>query len=593
MEVREGYKKTEVGVIPHDWTSLKVEECVSIKTGNKNTEDKISNGVFPFYVRSQQVERINSFSFDCEAVLTAGDGVGTGKVFHYINGKFDAHQRVYVMSDFKYITGKYFHSYFSNFFYDEVCKYTAKSSVDSVRRDMIAKMLIPIPSLPEQHAIATALSDIDGLISSLTKLIDKKNNIKQGVMQELLTGNRRLKGFNCSWGIKTLGEICEIKDGTHQTPNYVYSGIPFYSVENVTQDEFENTKFISEDEHKILTKSFKIEKGDILMTRIGSIGVCKYIDWDVDASFYVSLALLKVKNGFNGRFICQYTNADRFKKEIELHSLQSAIPKKINLGKISNIRLFIPESEEEQGAIANVLNDMDLEIEKLQNKLNKYKVIKQGMMQELLTGRIRLIESNAGPKRQTAKVSKSIGHTKEFDEAVVVSVIVSRFANEQYPMGPFRRQKYAYLLHRRQENKVEGYEKFAAGPYNYHTKYGGAERIARNNKYVKEHMRGKVKGFISAENSQQAIDYFNKWYGNETLDWLEQFRYKNKEELELLTTIDMAMVDVRLENKEVNVATVKAVLQDNTEWKDKLKRNAFADKNIKRAIAWSSRIFGN
>ena len=97
------------------------------------------------------------------------------------------------------------------------------------------------------------------------------------------------------WELSTLGDVAVIKDGTHQTPKYVPSGVPFFSVEHVTSGDFNKTKFISEQEHRFLTRSFKMEKGDILMTRIGSIGDCKLIDWDVDASFYVSLALLKIK----------------------------------------------------------------------------------------------------------------------------------------------------------------------------------------------------------------------------------------------------------------------------------------------------------
>lgn len=203
-------------------------------------------------------------------------------------------------------------------------------------------------------------------------------------MQELL---RPKEG----WVVKNLGEVAEIKDGTHQTPKYVDSGVPFYSVENVTRRDFTNTKFISEEEHSILTKTFRIEKGDVLMTRIGSIGDCKYVNWDVNASFYVSLALLKVKDGFSAPYLSFYSNSSFFKKEIELNSLQSAIPKKINLGQISNVRVEIPESFEEQTRIAAIFSDMEAEIAVMETKLTKYKHIKQGMMQNLLTGRIRLI----------------------------------------------------------------------------------------------------------------------------------------------------------------------------------------------------------
>ena len=389
--IPQGYKQTEIGVIPEDWDCVAAKHLMKIETGSRNTEHKTDIGKYPFFVRSQKVERIDTYHYDCEAVLTAGDGVGTGKVFHHYIGKFDAHQRVYVMSNFDGITGRYFYNYFSENFGNEVSKYTAKSSVDSVRRDMIAEMLIPTPTILEQERIAEALSDVDSMISSLEKLIAKKKAVKQGAMQELLTGKKRLPGFAGEWYDTTIGEHCYVFDGTHQTPKYTASGIPFYSVENVTSNDFLNTKFISEEEHELLTTKHRIEKGDILMTRIGSIGDCKYVDWDVNASFYVSLALIKCKDTINSQFLSYYSNSTYFKKEIEIRSLLTAIPQKINLGPISEIRLNIPSDIKEQQAIASILSDMDYEIETLEQKLAKTRQIKQGMMQQLLTGKIRLV----------------------------------------------------------------------------------------------------------------------------------------------------------------------------------------------------------
>ena len=154
-----GYKRTEVGLMPEDWKVARIGDNTSIKTGSKNTQDKQDNGDYPFFVRSQEIESISSYSYDGEAVLTAGDGVGTGKVFHYINGRFDLHQRVYRIADFSdQLNGRYFFYQFSTNFYDRIMSMTAKSSVDSVRLDVIADMQIPLPPLPEQHAIAEALS---------------------------------------------------------------------------------------------------------------------------------------------------------------------------------------------------------------------------------------------------------------------------------------------------------------------------------------------------------------------------------------------------------------------------------------------------
>ena len=383
--VAEKYKKSEVGLIPEDWDVDYIKNIALIKTGSKNTQDRIENGLYPFFVRSQTVERINSYSFDGEAILTAGDGVGVGKVIHYVNEKFDCHQRVYRISNFaSNVNGYFFYLYFSNNFLNRIMQMTAKSSVDSVRMDMIANMQIPIPpTKAEQTAIAIALSDVGALITSLEKLIAKKRNIRKAAMQKLLKPKQ-------GWEIKKLGEIAEVRDGTHQTPKYVKAGIPFYSVETVTNNSFANTKFISEEEHKMLTKSFRIEKGDILMTRIGSIGDCKLIDWEVNASFYVSLALLKIKVGVSANYICHYSKTEKFKKEADINSLQSAIPRKINLGPISNIKIKLPDFKE-QTRIATILSDMDSEIQALETKLEKYRNVKLGMMQNLLTGKIRLV----------------------------------------------------------------------------------------------------------------------------------------------------------------------------------------------------------
>ena len=212
--VKAGYKQSEIGITPEDWDVARIVDVISITTGSRNTQDRVDDGEFPFFVRSQTVEHINSYSFDGEAVLTAGDGVGTGKIFHYINGKFDLHQRVHKMSNFSdRLVGYYFYLYFSNKFFDRIMSMTAKSSVDSVRREMIADMLVPLPPPEEQYAIAAALSDADALIASLDALIAKKRDLKQAAMQQLLTGKTRLPGFKGEWEERTLGEYGDFKGG--------------------------------------------------------------------------------------------------------------------------------------------------------------------------------------------------------------------------------------------------------------------------------------------------------------------------------------------------------------------------------------------
>lgn len=206
------------------------------------------------------------------------------------------------------------------------------------------------------------------------------------------------------WEVKRLGELVEVYDGTHQTPTYVECGYPFYSVENITSNDFVNVKRISEAEHKRLTKSHRIEKGDVLMTRIGSIGDCKYVDWDVQASYYVSLALLKQRGspGIDMRYLALASESELFKKNILLNSLQFAIPQKINLGKISDVLVLYPPLPE-QRKISAALSDVDEMIVALEKLIEKKRKIKTGAMQRLLTGKTRL------PGFKGAWVEKCLG----------------------------------------------------------------------------------------------------------------------------------------------------------------------------------------
>jgi len=389
-----GYKSSPLGIIPKDWDVDYVKNLAKITTGKKDTQNKVENGLYPFYVRSKTIERINSFSYDGIAVLTAGDGVGVGKVFHYCNGKFDFHQRVYKISDFKpNIDSKYFFEYFKQNFIKEVTKATAKTSVDSVRLDMIAKMYIPLPTIAEQKKIAELFGVWSEGIETLENLIKKKERYKKALIKQLLTGKKRFKEFKGEkWKTFKLGKVCSaILDGTHQTPTYTTEGIPFYSVESITKRDFKNTKFISEIDHIEMSKRCKLQKEDILITRIGSIGDSVIIDWDVNASIYVSLALLRVNTElFDPYFVYQYTKSIQFKKEILKRSLLSAAPQKINLGDIQDIPMYIPLSKKEQKKIALVLQSADEEIECLSAQLEHSKQQKNGFMQLLLTGKKRV-----------------------------------------------------------------------------------------------------------------------------------------------------------------------------------------------------------
>lgn len=185
-------KPSELGEIPSDWDIVKLGDLTTIKTGSRNNQDKVSTGQYPFFVRSATVERINSFSYNCEAILIPGEG-GIGSIFHYINGKFDAHQRVYVIREFKNCDAKFIYYAMMQSFGKHAMENSVKATVDSLRLPTFQNFEFTIPSNKlEQTEIALTLSDMDKEISELNKRLTKLNEIKQGLMQDLLTGKIRL-----------------------------------------------------------------------------------------------------------------------------------------------------------------------------------------------------------------------------------------------------------------------------------------------------------------------------------------------------------------------------------------------------------------
>jgi type I restriction enzyme S subunit len=181
-----------LGDIPEHWEVKKMRYLCDITTGGKDTENREDDGKYPFFVRSQTIERISTFSFDGEAILTAGDGVGVCKVWHYINDKFDFHQRVYMMYNFREVTGKYLYEYIRENFVHEVLKLSAKSTVDSLRRPMFLNFTVVVPPISEQIEIVSLIENQKSLIDmSIKKLeiqIEKLQNYRQSLISEAVTG---------------------------------------------------------------------------------------------------------------------------------------------------------------------------------------------------------------------------------------------------------------------------------------------------------------------------------------------------------------------------------------------------------------------
>lgn len=185
-----------IGEIPEGWKTNRLKYLCSIATGNKDTQDSEEDGIYKFYVRSPIIEHSNSWTFEGEGILMAGDGAGAGRVFHHAFGKYAVHQRVYRMADFKSINTNFLYYYLSSLFCRIMDMGSAQSTVPSVRLPMLTNFVVCIPPLSEQQAIASYLdvktSQIDSLISLKQQKIDELKDYKKSIIYEYVTGKKRV-----------------------------------------------------------------------------------------------------------------------------------------------------------------------------------------------------------------------------------------------------------------------------------------------------------------------------------------------------------------------------------------------------------------
>ena len=483
----------------------------------------------------------------------------------------------------------------SEFTIQQYISMAAGSSVQNLNKDKVSAVIIAKPPIREQAVIAEALSDVDSLIFSLQRLIEKKKAIKQGAMQELLTGKKRLPGFSGEWSKQQLGDICNIVNGGTPSTSIAefWNGkILWCTPTDITSC---STKYIYTTESKITESGLKassatlLPKGAVLLCSRATIGEVR-----------IAGNAICTNQGFKSLVVHQ--NISNEWLYYMVHVLKSNMLEKaigstfleISKKDLAELDIIVPEFTE-QKAIAQVLSDMDSEIELLEKKLAKYQQIKQGMMQELLTGRIRLVDADGKeqPKTQFLQEKQSQpAHNQHFDDAVMIAGIVNAFYSEKYPLGRKKVQKLLYLVRRKEQADISAFHKKAAGPYADEVRYKGGEPIAQKNKYIQIKRSDKGSCFEKGVQMQKAMAYLQNWGKQTDVDWLvSQFQYTSVNELELLATVDMAICDLRREGKAISVASIKDLIRSNKEWRDKLKKYYFKDVDIERAIKYCQELF--
>lgn len=407
------FKNTEIGRIPDDWEVRTINSFCSVKTGPFGsmlhaedyvakgtpivTTEHFKNGILPLVgkdipqVGIEDLKRMSSYT------LTKDDIVFSRVGSVDINALVTVRQKGWLFSGrvlrvrpFKQTDSLYLHyGLLKHSVRSDIVSRAVGLTMASINTKILGETELSLPPLNEQHSIASALTSIDNLISSLGKLIEKKKNIKQGAMQQLLSGKIRLKEFTEPWVYRKISEIATTSSGgtpSRSIPNYYYGDIKWFtttelkdnylydSVEHITREALNNSS----------AKMFSANT--ILMAMYGAtIG---------------KLGVLKEPSTTNQACCAIKCNdiVEIFLFYILLYNRKSIIAKGCGAGQpnisqaiVNELSFLVPPCEKEQQAIANILSKMDNEITALEAKRAKYEAIKQGMMQQLLTGKIRLI----------------------------------------------------------------------------------------------------------------------------------------------------------------------------------------------------------
>ncbi|PMN51749.1 restriction endonuclease [Vibrio lentus] len=407
QHIPEGYKQTEVGIIPSDWSVKAFGQVMCIRHGKDQKTVQVLDGCYPIFGTGGKMGTTNTYLYDKPSVLIGRKG--TINKPRYIDKPF-------------WTVDTLFYSEVSNkesakFIYYKFCmidwiQYNEASGVPSLNASTIESVSASFPKLKEQTAIANVLSDVDALLAELEKLSAKKQAIKNATMQQLLTGKTRLpqfatytegeklgqpKGTKASelgevpedWDVVSLGDIGSTVIGLTYSPNDVADyGTLVLRSSNIQKNTlaYENNVFVDMD----LPGRVIVKEGDILVcVRNGSrnlIGKCALIDKNAEGSAFG--AFMSIYRTKQSKFIFFQFQSNVIQNQI--NEIMGATINQITNKDMAGFKVPLPRDEEEQTAIATILSDMDSEIQTLEQRLAKTRQIKQGMMQELLTGRTRL-----------------------------------------------------------------------------------------------------------------------------------------------------------------------------------------------------------
>lgn len=432
-ECPQGYKQTDVGVIPEDWEVSCVGREYEIKLGKMLDAEK-NVGVPKPYLGNRAVQwgcidirnlptvpmsRADLENFRLQKgdlLVCEGGEVGRAAIWQAPLEECYYQKALHRLRPLRGFNSQLMASFLRRWSdCGLLANYVTQTSIAHLPREKFMKIPLPITPIPEQRAIAEALSDVNELLGALDRLIAKKRDIKQAAMQQLLTGQTRLPGFHGEWEVKRLDQSCElITKGTTPTSmgrNFTESGVNFLKAESLSESGEtipDKVAFIDATTHRLLKRS-QLKAGDLLISIAGVLGRVGRISQGIlPANTNQALAIVRLGNTseIDRNFLFYYLFSPLTAKQISDVNVQAA-QANISLQNVRDLEIHVPPTLPEQTAIAEVLTDMDGELAVLEQRREKTRAFKQAMMQELLTGRIRLLAARS-TDRESAEEEQAL-----------------------------------------------------------------------------------------------------------------------------------------------------------------------------------------
>jgi type I restriction enzyme S subunit len=394
--------QARIGFIPKGWQLDKVGEALNIKNNfRKPISQEVRSlipGPYPYYGPTKIQDYIADYEQDGTYALIGEDGdhflkYETMRQTQFISGKCTVNNHAHIIESSDTCDSEWFYIYFQH---RNITNFLSRQGAGrfKLNKATLEKLPMLVPPLPEQQKIAKILSTWDKAISTTERLIENSTQQKKALMQQLLTGKKRLldesgERFKGEWEEVKLGKISDVRDGTHDSPEFIDVGYPLITSKNLLSSgrlDLSNVKFISEEDYLQINKRSGVNDGDILFGMIGTIGN----PVKVKSSNYAikNVALIKETGGLLNGFLIYYLSSHDIDKQI--HRLNAGGTQKfVALGVLRNLVIRLPTQQEQQ-QIATVLTNADKEIDLLEQQLADLQQEKKALMQVLLMGKKRV-----------------------------------------------------------------------------------------------------------------------------------------------------------------------------------------------------------